>query len=241
MQKLLLPVWNILAIIVGWIIYAIFWVVLVIFQGLDALFHFKPFTGKPPQAAPPHNANAKLPPGMEQFPAWLLLVGRFLLLALVLLALIALFRAILLHVRPRIEQDSEEEIREALSMRRILRERWQERTSQGQQKEGTPLDALDPASVRARYRELLQRMAEHGERLARRPEETPMEYQKRLLAIMGKPSDDVGQSDEVSEREMLVDLTRAYINERYGARQAELQSPEGSGWISRMAERLGGR
>ncbi len=212
---------------------------LVIFQFLDSLFHFKPATEKMPQAPTQHTTNSNVPPGMEPFPAWLLLLGRLFLLALVLLALIALFRAILLRVRPRLEQDSEEEIRETLSMRTILRERRQERKSLAQRKEETLLDVLDSGSVRAHYRELLQEMAEHGEHLSRRPEETPMEYQKRLLAMMGTSSDDTRQGDEASDREMLADLTRAYINERYGERQVELQPLDGPGWILRMAERLG--
>ena len=126
-------------------------------------------------------------------------------------------------------------------MRSILRERRRDRASEAQQKEGTLLETLDPESVRARYRELLQQMAEHGERLSKRPEETPMEYQGRLLALMGKSSDDRKPGDEASDREMLADLTRAYINERYGERQADLQPQDGSGWISRMAERLNRR
>ncbi len=240
-QEVLLPIWNSLANIVGWIIYAVFWVMLVIFQFFNLLFHFKPQTAKVPQGSVGPKGHASVPPGIEQFPGWLILLGRLFLVVLVLLALIVIFRAILLHVRPRLEQDSEEEIREALSMRSILRERRRERTSQAQRKEETLLDALDPGSVRARYRELLQQMAEHGERVSRRPEETPMEYQRRLLAMMGKSSDDMGQGDEESEREMLADLTGAYINERYGERQAELQVLDGSGWIVRMAERLGRR
>ncbi len=90
----------------------------------------------------------------------MLFVGRLLLVAIILLVLFLIFRAILRHVRPRLEQDSEEEIREALSMRSILRERRQEHKIQVQQKEATLLDALDPGSARARYRELLQQMAD---------------------------------------------------------------------------------
>ena len=240
MQELLLPIWNILALIVGWVIYAIFWVLLAVFQLFDLLFHVKPLAVKIPQATS-HSASSNVPPGMNQFPVWLLVVGRLLLVALVLFALIALFRIILLHARPRLEQDSEEEIREALSMRSILRERQQKRTSHAEQKEEILLDALDPGSVRARYRELLQEMAEHGGRLGRQPEETPVEYQRRLFAMLGKLSDDRGRSDEEADRALLADLTRAYIDERYGERRAVLQPPEHSGWISRLAERLSER
>jgi hypothetical protein len=237
-QALLLPVWNILAFIVIWIIYAVFWIIQAISHFLTSWLTFKPGNEKGSQAPPPKQGHANIPPGLEHFPAWVLLLGRLFLVALVLVALIVIFRIILLHVHPRLEQDSEEEIREALSMRSILRERRQERTSQGQREE-LLLDVLDPDSIRARYRDLLQQMAEHGEHLRRQSEETPTEYQKRLLAMMGKSVDAMRQDDEEeSDREMLADLTNAYINERYGARRAELQPSDGPGWISRMVERL---
>ena len=44
----------------------------------------------------------------------------------------------------------------------------------------------------------------------------------------------------MADRERLADLTRAYINERYGERQAQEQS-NSSTWISRLAQHLGGR
>jgi hypothetical protein len=236
LQVLLLPLWNILAFIVAWIIYAIIWVFFSLYQLLNALFHFKSVATK----APPASAH-KTPPVSHplaqaaQFPAWVLLIGRLVLVAIVLLVLFIIFRAILRHIRPRLQQDSEEEIREALSMRGILRERRQEHKILTQPKEDALLDALTPGSARARYRELLQQMADHDDHLNRRPEETPMEYQKRLLALMKEAS-----VDEVSDRKMLTDLTGAYLHERYGEMSAELQeSLENPTWISRMAGRLG--
>ena len=237
LQVLLLPLWYILAFIVAWIIYAILWVFFSLYQFLNGLFRFKPVLVKPPVTSthkpPPVSHPAAL---ADQLPAWVLLVGRLLLVAIVLLVLFLIFRAVLSHIRPRLEQDSEEEIREALSMRGILRERRQEHKSQVQLKEGALLDVLAPGSARARYRELLQRMADHDEHLSRRPEETPTEYQKRLLALLERVSD-----GEVSDRKLLTDLTGAYIHERYGETLAELpESPESPTWIARMAERLGG-
>ena len=175
LQILFLPLWNMLAFIVAWIIYAILWVFLFIYQLLNSLFHFKFSSAKMPQT-PAQNT----PPGphplshIGSYPAWLLLTGRLLLVVLVLIVLFILFRVILRHVLPSLEQDSEEEIREALSMRSILRKRRQEHKSQAQQEVFPLLDALDPESARARYRELLQRMAERGEHLSRRSEETPL-------------------------------------------------------------------
>ncbi len=236
LQVLLLPLWYILAFIVAWIIYAILWVFFSLYQLLNGLFRFKPVPVKPPVTSTHKPPPVSHPPALiEQFPAWVLLVGRFLLVAIVLLVLFLIFRAVLSHIRPRLEQDSEEEIREALSMRGILRERRQEHKMQEQLKDGALLEALTPGSARARYRELLQQMADHDERLSRQVEETPIEYQKRLFALMERASD-----DEVSDRKLLTDLTGAYLYERYGETSAELQeSPESPTWISRMAERLG--
>jgi Domain of unknown function (DUF4129) len=234
-QVLLLPLWNILAFIVAWIIYAIVWVLFALYQVLNTLFHFKSVSGKTSTGPAQSTPSISHPLAQTaQFPTWVLLVGRLLLVAIVLLVLFIIFRAILRRARPHIEQESEEEVREALSMRGILRERRQEHKAQTQPKEGALLDMLVPGSARARYRELLQQMAEHGERLGRRPEETPVEYQKRLLALMEEAS-----GEEVSDRKMLTDLTRAYLQERYGETSTDLQEPsENSPWISRMAERL---
>ena len=238
LQALLLPLWNILAFIVAWIIYAMLWVLFSLSQLLNALFHFKPVPVKtsttPAHPLPPASHPLSI---ADQIPSWALLIGRLLLVAIILLVLFLIFRAILRHVRPHLEQDSEEEIREALSMRGILRERRQEHKIHAQQKAGVLLDMLAPGSARARYRELLQQMADHDKHLSRRPEETPMEYQKRLLALMERASD-----DGVSDRKLLTDLTGAYIHERYGEMSAELQEPsESPTWISHLAERLGKR
>jgi hypothetical protein len=239
LQALLLPLWYVLAVIVAWIIYAMLFVLLAIFQFLNALFHFQPATGKTLQAAPSNgNTHPNVPSSMQHFPDWVLLVGRLILVVLVVVVLIALFRVILRHIHPHREQDSEEEIRETLSMRSILRERRLERKSHAHLQEGVPLDVLAPDSVRARYRELLQQMAEHGERLGRRPEETPLEYQKRLLALMSSSAADRLKGDDVADREILADLTRAYIKERYGERAAELQVRALPTWVAHLAERL---
>lgn len=234
-QVLLLPLWDILAFIVAWIIYIIIWVLFSLYQFIDSLAHFKPAPQKPPASTHAPTSGAHPFPQAAQFPPWVFITGRLLLVAVILLVLFVLFRTILRHARPRVEQDSEEEIREALSMRGILRERRQEHKAASQPGEAV-LDMLAPGSARARYRELLQQMADHDEHLRRRPEETPMEYQKRLLALMERSTD-----DEASDRKMLTDLTGTYLRERYGETAAELHEPEGLNWISRMAERLGGQ
>jgi hypothetical protein len=72
-----------------------------------------------------------------------------------------------------------EEVREGLDARSLLGERWREWWHRRKQRRHAlfPLEALDPTSARARYRELLQAMAATRSDLARLPAETPTEYE----------------------------------------------------------------
>jgi hypothetical protein len=55
---------------------------------------------------------------------------------------------------------------------------------------------------------------------------------------MNSSAADMLKDDEVSDREILADLTRAYIKERYGERAAELQVRAIPTWVAHLAERL---
>nr|MDQ2888755.1 DUF4129 domain-containing protein [Chloroflexota bacterium] len=147
---------------------------------------------------------------------------------------------VLRQARPSLETDSEEEIREALSVREVLRERRQEHSQQTKNSEEVALEPLDPRSARARYRELLQEMARAH--LGRRLEETPVEYQKRLGAFIEKASARASPQEAMPpDRELLDQLTRAYTTERYGGRQAEIgQRADLRAWIVRLGARLSG-
>ena len=151
-------------------------------------------------------------------------------------------RAILRRWRIEPDDESEEEIRENLSRESILKIR------RGEQRQGqktgdlATLEYLDPNSMRARYRELLQELAWNGEELARRADETPSEYERRLLALLRKePSVEPKTADMPADPVMLDELTSAYLQERYGGKHPRLlhgaNVPE---WIPRFVKRLAG-
>jgi Domain of unknown function (DUF4129) len=113
---------------------------------------------------------------------------------------------------------SEDEIREGLSVRSILRARRQRR----QKRSKVMLEPLDPTSARARYRELLQAMARQGNELGRRLNETPTEYQTRLQTFFKKTAAEETQKDGTPSAAAILDeLTRAYALERYGGKQID--------------------
>jgi hypothetical protein len=129
----------------------------------------------------------------------------------------------------------EEEVRESLNREEILQERRKRKRKQ--QDGGVTLEALDAASMRARYREFLQQMAEQGEETQRRPSETPLEYQRRLLTIAGNR----GLFHGEREKEILGELTLAYAQERYGGRpvDSEVQGYLGSR-VPRLVQKFAG-
>ncbi len=148
----------------------------------------------------------------------LLFVLRILVVVLIIIATILITR--FLQKRRRDEGDSapdeEEEVREGLDINQILRARRAERRRRQQ---ALPLAALDSDSMRARYRDFLASMAARGEDFTRRPQETPAEYQRRILhAARNIPAP--GDTDTPVDATILETLTRAYSLERYGERQA---------------------
>jgi hypothetical protein len=130
----------------------------------------------------------------------------------------------------------EDEIREGLSVRSILRARRQRR----QKRSKVMLEPLDPTSARARYRELLQTMAQQGNELGRRLNETPTEYQTRLLTFFKKTSAEETQKDGTPSAAAILDeLTRAYALERYGGKHTD-QSQQAylRRWMPHLVKRL---
>jgi Domain of unknown function (DUF4129) len=239
-QALLFPVWQFFGTLVGWILYAIAWLTFTIVGLIESLFHSQAPPVQLPTLPARSSPGGSRPPPNAMFPSWLFLVGRIVLVIIVLVVLFLIVRAVLRQTRPSLEIDSEEEIREALSVREILRERRQEHSQQAQNTEEVALEPLDPESVRARYRELLQEMARAH--LGRRPEETPVEYQKRLSAFIEEASARASpQEDMLPDRDLLDQLTRAYTTERYGGRRTEIDPrADLRAWIVRLGARLGG-
>jgi hypothetical protein len=239
-QRILLPIWDLLGWIVLWIIEGFFFLLSTIFN-----FFFKPSTiaGLPPKIknsgsrAPQASPHPKVAPPSQE----LVLLGRIVLLVIVIIVVIFFVRLALGRLKTRVEDEAEEEEREGLDIGAILNERREEWQRKRQKQETFTLEALDPHSVRARYRDLLSALQEDSAGLAHLPGETPQEYQKRLdLAIRIAPPS-IGQPslDAPPEAAILEELTEAYARERYGARPLEM-SKEGylSTWVPYLIQRL---
>jgi hypothetical protein len=179
------------------------------------------------------------PPPLPYF-AVIFLIGRLVLLAILLVILYFIIRAMLRRWRMAPDDESEEEIRESLSRESILKTRRKEQRQRQRTGDLVTLEPLNPNSIRARYRELLQELAWNGEKLARRVDETPSEYEKRLLALLKKDSFVEAQGDEMpTDLAMLDELTSAYLQERYGGKHPHLLHDSYTpAWIPRFVRRL---
>jgi hypothetical protein len=188
-----------------------------------------------PQTTP----SSSHPPPLPYFAA-IFLIGRLVLLAILLVILFFVLRAILRRWRMAPGDESEEEIRESLSRESILKTRRKEERQRQRTGDLTTLEPLDPNSIRARYRELLQELAWNGEKLARRADETPSEYEKRLLTLLKKDSSVEAQADDMpTDPAMLDELTSAYLQERYGGKHLRLPHDSyAPSWISSFVRRL---
>lgn len=160
-------------------------------------------------------------------------------IVLVLLAIFVLVMLLLIirEISRKWKRASDlDEVRESLSVRSILRARRKQR----QKHPSIALEQLDPASTRARYREFLQIMAQEGNDLARHPDETPSEYQTRLLTLVENVPHNEAEKDDTPTAPVLLDeLTRAYTLERYGERRtANSQQAYFHRWVPLLVKRL---
>ena len=226
--------WNGLGTVITWI--------LLLLSPLFNLFAKFFFPVIPlPQGTPfPQPTFSNAHPSPPPYLATILLIARLVLLTVLLVILFFVIREILRRWRMPPDDESEEEIRESLSRESILKTRREEQ----RQRPGdlTALESLDPNSARARYRELLQELAWNGEKLARRANETPSEYEKRLLALLKKvPSVEAQGDGTPADPAILDELTTAYMQERYGGKHSHLEHDEYmQGWIPRFVRRLVG-
>ncbi len=172
--------------------------------------------------------------------AVIFLIARLVLLAIMLVILFFVIRAILRRWRMVPDDESEEEIRESLSRESILKIRRKEQRQSQKTGDLAAREPLDSTSARARYRELLQELAWSGEKLTRRADETPSEYEKRLLALLKKAPSVEAQGDGMpTDPAMLNELTSAYLLERYGGKNSRLlHDAYVPAWISRFVRRL---
>ncbi|HTI13064.1 MAG TPA: DUF4129 domain-containing protein [Dictyobacter sp.] len=210
---LLQPLWTLL----GWLAYGIIFILgwmssflFALLLGSVSLFSKKATTQLPqtPDLAHTFSVHAQ---GTDNT---LLLLMRIVVIVLALLVVALITRALRNRNVHGADRAEEEEIREGLDRQQILQQRRRERQQQRQQVQ--TLEALDPHSVRARYREFLTSLAEKGEDIRRSDHETPAEYQRRLLVLLRTHLASTNEDDLAA---LLTDLTQAYAQERYGGKQ----------------------
>jgi hypothetical protein len=230
--------WNGLGIVVNWLLFLL----TLPFSFIDRLFPLIPSPQHSPLPPPPLSSNHGPPdPLLILLAEIFMLLGRLVLLGMLLGILFFVLGRILRRWRWIPDDESEEEIRESLSMQSVLKARREEQRQRTQKtKTLAALEPLDPTSARARYRELLQALAWNREELARRPNETPAEYETRLLALLKKAPPIEAQGDSTPPDPAILDeLTSAYMQERYGGKDPHLQHDAYvPAWIPRFVRRL---
>lgn len=245
----LTPVWNALGTVVSWILSAI---IIVVVTPLYYLFSF--ILGLLVHSGNTHQQQqAGLKPPFQQkwdphaIPPGIIAIGRWVFLVLALVVLFFVVRASLRRWFTRESDEGVEEEREGLDARSLLGESWRAWWNRRRRKRsGLALEPLDPTSARARYRELLQAVVREKGDLARKPAETPAEYEARLLAYLGgeKPSSSnlIHNGERATDAAILDELTGAYTRERYGGKRTDdRQRAYLQTWVPRLVERLTGR
>ena len=231
--------WHGIAIFILWLITLLAYVltpVIYVFSSLFGLLH----TGRPVIAPSTPLQPPNLTGQQQQFPPAALAAGRFVLLVLSLLVLLAIVRTLLRWLpKAHKEEDAVDEIREGLSLRSIAQQRRDQRQERALP-QAPQLETLEPESARAYYRELLQTMASSNPAFARRPDETPIEYQTRLLPVVRQTfSETMPEEAMPSEQEIVDVLTHDYSIERYGGKQLDAtQKNYLRTWIPRLIARV---
>ena len=212
--------------------------VAIVFHWLFPSFHLQPLPPLTRAQPSPKLPPPKVPPWFAVFLLVLRVVVVFGVGALLLFGLWKILR----RWRVTTLDDSEVEIRIHLSRQTLARARRATRL-RDQQDPGLLLEPLDPTSMRAHYRAFLQAMAEQGESLARRPQETPTEYQARLLVLLTRTAPAPGQGEgSLPDTVLLEELTHTYVLERYGGRRSHLPHlAELLRWIPQVGQRAAGR
>jgi hypothetical protein len=240
-QTALIPLWNLLGLLANGILFLIYLLLQAMIYLLTLLgLNSSPRT--PPKVTMPKSGQNHLaPPHLHAPPSSSSpLVGLIILFIAALVIIVFIIRIVRQRWHISHDDEGEEEIREGLSMRSIMQARRQERQKRRQQKRDL-LEALDPTSARARYRELLQTMAAQGSDRGRRPNETPAEYQRRLLMLIEKAPSAATSSDAPPDPAILAELTDAYDQERYGGKQLDQQQHTYlRQWVPHLLKRLTG-
>ncbi len=216
------PLWFVLGLIgaaifylLSFLVYGFVFVIVVVFAFLNRIIHFQQ-----PQQAPDPKKNAitvaEVVKHADSGSPWL---GRALVIVIFLLLILLLIRIMFISRRKQAKRpEHEEEVRESLDRSAILQQRRQDQARR--QQDRSRLEALDAASVRARYRDFLQTMQEKGGEFSRQPSETPLEYQQRLIDVATRKRL-LRQDDPLADPALLAELTHAYEQERYGGKQTD--------------------
>jgi hypothetical protein len=253
--SVLTPLWNGLGTLVGWIVYGVVFLLSPLFYLISLLISLL----KGHVSTKPQQQNVG-PPKSPFLQAWsernippeILVIGRWVFLALILIIAVLVVRASLQRWRKLSDDEGIEEVREGLDARSLLSERWREwwNRRRGRKSTAISLEPLDPGSARAHYREMLQAVATNNGELARTVAETPLEYEVRLLTYLEKEtahSQKLSNSaHSASENAFLGELTNAYALERYGGKQTDDRQrihlrTRVPGLIARLTRRASGR
>jgi hypothetical protein len=212
------PVWDALGTLLGWLLYALVFVVIqplfLFFSWLIGLLRGQEGTTSP--ASPPtspftHLANAQHP---VQLSPELLTLGRWGVLAVTVLVLIVLVWTNLRRWFLPYDAEQLEETREGLDRRALRAQRRQQRSARSGKSSST--DGFpETESARAYYRLLLQATASASSELARRSDETPLEYEQRLHT-QAPGFQQEPEPAPPSHAAILHELTQGYMEERYG-------------------------
>jgi hypothetical protein len=248
---MLSPLWNALGTLVSWILYGLIFFVSPIFYVISFLVglltHGASSLSQPQTVLKPSHIQQAWQP--QTLSPEILTIGRWLFIALMLIIVLLVVRASLRwRLRPD-EDERIEEVREGLNAHAVIGKRWQEWWNRGRHRRHgilPSLERLDPESARARYREMLQAIAEAKGFLTRKPAETPIEYETRLREHL---QDEVpnaqnlaGDKSVPTDTIILDELTRAYVRERYGSKHTEQHKRiQLQAWVPRFIERLTGK
>lgn len=194
------------------------------FGWLAALFNVIP---EPPVRS--RKPIPRIPPGHVIAPThvgiWVAVIGFLLIFAICVAVIIIVLRAWYAGYRNR-----RDELHKAVSVRAVLRERRRKRQRAREA-------ALDPASARAHYRAFLRAMTQRGQHLARQPDETPLEYQTRLIASSETAPE---QSARDTPPALLEGLTSAYVLERYGGKRSRPgRYSAARNWLAELVRHFG--
>ncbi len=251
----LMPLWNGMAIVVGWMLYGIIFILSPAFYLFSFLFGL--LTGRQGNAQTQSSQKVGVKPTpfynpttLSTLPPEVITIGRPVVLGLLVIGILVVVGANLRRWYMRMNDEGVEEVREQLDTRLLVGQRWREWWKQRRHPRTAlpPLELLDADSVRPLYRALLQSVTDN-DALRRKPTETPNEYQVRLLAFLISTTpaiqdqgSDAPLPDDATILTILEELTFAYIMERYGSEHvSERNRSRLQTWVPRLIARLTGK